>query len=168
MFQGYFFAKPKVVTEKTINPLKINQIRLLQEVAKPGVDFQILAGIIKHDVALSAKTLRLINSAYYGLQHEVKSIGQALTLLGTNELQRWLTYSSLTGLCDNKPSELIILSMTRAHFCESVGTAIKGYDNADAYFLAGLFSLLDTLTDCDLAQCLEQMQIPKVTKTALL
>ena len=168
LFQGYFFAKPKLVTEKTINPLKINQMRLLQEIAKPGVDFQILANVIKHDVALSAKTLRLVNSAYYGLSHEIKSIGQALTLLGTSELQRWLTYSSLTGLCDNKPSELIILSMTRARFCESVGTAIKGYDNADAYFLTGLFSLLDTLTDCDLAQCLERMQIPKLTKIALL
>jgi c-di-GMP-related signal transduction protein len=168
LFQGYFFAKPKIVTEKAINPLKINQIRLLQEISQPGVSFQVLANIIKNDVALTAKTLRLVNSPYYGLQHEVKSIGQALTLLGINELQRWLTYSALIGLCDDKPSELIILSMTRAHFCESVATALKGPSHADGYMLAGLFSLLDTLTGTDLLHCLEQMHIPKVTRKALL
>ncbi|HHY53609.1 MAG TPA: HDOD domain-containing protein [Clostridiales bacterium] len=168
LFQGYFFARPNIVTEKAIHPLKISQMRLLREISKPEVEFQVLANIIKNDVALTAKTLRLVNSPYYGVLHEVKSIGQALALLGLNELQRWLIYSSLVGLCDNKPSELIILSMVRAHFCENVGVALKGPLNADGYALIGLLSLLDTLTGCDMVHCLEQMQIPKVTRKALL
>jgi len=90
LFQGYFFARPNIVTEKAIHPLKISRVRLLQEISNPWVDFQVLANIIKNDVALTAKTLRLVNSPYYGVQHEVKSIGQALALLGLNELQRWL------------------------------------------------------------------------------
>ena|GEM_PF-3319530 len=71
-------------------------------------------------------------------------------------------------MCDNKPSELIILSMVRAHFCENVGVTLKGPLHADGYALFGLLSLLDTLTGCDMLHCLEQMQIPKVTRKALL
>lgn len=169
LFQGYFFAKPKVVEEKTITPLKMNQMRLLRELTSPGgVEFSKLANIIKYDVALSAKTLRLVNSAHYALPHEVKSISQALTLLGIDELYKWLNYTFLAGLSADKPSELIVLSMTRAHFCEQVAKKIKGPHMADAYFLAGMFSLLDTMTNCNLQDCLKQMQIPQVTKAALL
>ncbi|NLW79009.1 MAG: HDOD domain-containing protein [Ruminococcaceae bacterium] len=168
LFQGYYFAKPKLVMEKTINPMRSNQIRLMREIAKPDADFAALAEIIKQDLGLSARTLRLVNSAYYGPENEVKNITQAVALLGENEMRRWIIYTSLNDMCDNKPAELVVMSMVRARFCELVAKATKRGRDAEAYFLAGLFSLLDVLTDTGLEQCLSRMRMPKKTKAILL
>lgn len=168
LFQGYFFAKPKTIASKAVSPLKINQLQLIRESTKRDVDFEKLATIIKNDVGLSYKTLRLVNSAYYGLQNEVKSINQALTILGLVEMRKWLTFSSMSELCEDKPSELVIMSLARANFCEQAAKATGRQRDANNYYLAGLFSLLDTLMDTDLEKCLSSVTIPAATKRALL
>lgn len=168
LFQGYFFAKPKLVSERVVTPIKVNVLRLMQEFSKEDPDFEVLSGIIKNDLALSVKTLRLVNSAYYSLQYEVKSIVQAVVLLGVNELRKWLMYSALSSMVADKPTELVNMSMIRAYFCEYVSTAIGLQEDSDAYFLAGLFSLLDTMTDCSLEDCTARMQLPLQTRLALL
>lgn len=168
LFQGYFFAKPKTIAKKTVSPLKVNQLRLIQEIMKPDIDFKAISNIIKNDVGLSYKLLRLVNSAYYGVKHEISNINQAVVYLGKAELKKWLTFTSLAEISDNKPSELIIMSMTRAYFCEQVAKLTRKFRDADAYFLAGLFSLLDTITDSTLESCLETVMIPPVAVKALL
>lgn len=168
LFQGYYFAKPKLVMEKTINPMRFNQIRLMREIAKPDADFAAMADIIKQDLGLSARTLRLVNSAYYGLENEVKNITQAVALLGENEMRRWIIFTSLNDMCDDKPAELVVMSMVRARFCEQVAKVTKRGRDAEAYFLAGLFSLLDVLTDTSLEQCLSRMRMPQKTEAILL
>ena len=50
------------------------------------------------DPALTARILKLINSAYYGLQNPVTSISQAVTLLGRHQLQQVLVGSVLAGV----------------------------------------------------------------------
>ncbi|MDL2294685.1 HDOD domain-containing protein [Ruminococcaceae bacterium OttesenSCG-928-D13] len=168
LFQGYFFAKPNIMGQKRLSPLKLNQVRLIRELARDEMDFEAMASIVKQDIGLTYKTLRLVNSAYYGLQNEVKSINQALLLLGKNELRKWLTVSALNTLGEKKPSELIIMSMTRAKFCESAASLLGRKRDGEAFFLSGLFSLLDTLTDNSLEDNLAQMPVPALTKRALL
>ncbi|MDP1704729.1 MAG: HDOD domain-containing protein [Sulfurimicrobium sp.] len=48
----------------------------------PDLDSQHLAGKIGQDQALSAKVLRVANSAFYGLPRQVGSIQEAVTVLG--------------------------------------------------------------------------------------
>jgi len=50
---------------------------------------------VQTDPALTARILKLINSAYYGLSNPVTSISQAVTLLGRQYLQQALTGSVL-------------------------------------------------------------------------
>ena len=50
---------------------------------------------LQTDPALTARILKLINSAYYGLRNPVTSISQAVTLLGRKYLQQALTGSVL-------------------------------------------------------------------------
>ncbi len=49
-----------------------------------------LESLILKDPALAAKTLRVVNSAYYGLSRKVFSIGQAVVILGTYQLRNLL------------------------------------------------------------------------------
>lgn len=53
---------------------------------------------VQTDPALTARILKLINSAYYGLQNPVTSISQAVTLLGRHQLQQVLVGSVLAGV----------------------------------------------------------------------
>jgi putative nucleotidyltransferase with HDIG domain len=53
---------------------------------------------VQTDPALTVRILKLINSAYYGLQNPVTSISQAVTLLGRQQLQQVLVGSVLAGV----------------------------------------------------------------------
>ena len=57
-----------------------------------------IANTLQSDPALSARILKLINSAFYGLPNPVTSIPQAVTLIGREQLQQVLVGSVLSGV----------------------------------------------------------------------
>ena len=59
----------------------IKIIRMLEENTSSAKE---LEELIRHDPALSARILRLANSAFYSFRARVKTIAHAITLLGTN------------------------------------------------------------------------------------
>lgn len=61
-------------------------LRLRHVLADPGHRRRQVAEIILHDPALSARLLRIVNSAYYGMPAPVKDISQALGIIGEHEL----------------------------------------------------------------------------------
>lgn len=82
LFQGFFFCRPAMVGTRGISA---NRLALLQVVAalhQPDVELKDVEQLIARDVALSFRMLRYVNSAYFGLRGDVRSIGQALALLG--------------------------------------------------------------------------------------
>lgn len=54
--------------------------------AQPKVSIERIAGIIEQDIALSAKLLQLVNSAFFGLARDVTSVKTAVTCLGISVL----------------------------------------------------------------------------------
>lgn len=60
---------------------------LVAELENPDMSMVTLAGIVSRDVAMSAKVLQLVNSAFFGLPRHVRSIQEAITLLGTEVLR---------------------------------------------------------------------------------
>ncbi|TFW28632.1 HDOD domain-containing protein [Duganella callida] len=59
--------------------------------AEDQVDLHYLAGRIALDQALTAKTLRLANSSFYGMPSKVTSIQQAMTVLGLHSVRTLVT-----------------------------------------------------------------------------
>jgi EAL and modified HD-GYP domain-containing signal transduction protein len=166
-FQGYFFSKPVVVSGRDVQGFKLTYLRMLQEINKPDIDFPRLEKLISQDVSLSYKLLRYINSVGFGLGGAVKSIRQALTLLGQENVQKWASLVALTHLGQEKPDELLVSSIVRAKFCESLAPLVGLGPKASHLFLVGLFSHLDALLDQPLDLVLEQMPIDRDVKAAL-
>lgn len=81
-FQGYFLCRPNVVRGQRMPATRLAIMRLLAKLQVPDIEFGRLEEIVRHDISLSYKLLRLINSAFYARPTEIKSIRQALTLLG--------------------------------------------------------------------------------------
>lgn len=165
-FQGYFLSKPQVVKEKKLTGTKITIMQLLASMQIPNVEFHKIEEIIQHDVALSYKLLRLINSAYYGVRSEIKSIKQALTLLGLRQIQSWVSLLLLSE-ADNKPSELLKTAMIRGKMCELLAETLEE-PKPEILFTIGLFSVLDALMDMSLEDILNQVPLAQDVKEALL
>jgi EAL and modified HD-GYP domain-containing signal transduction protein len=145
LFQGYFFCRPAVMGTRGI---EANRLALLQVVATlndPAVELENIEQLIARDVALSFRLLRYVNSAYFGLRGEVRSIGQALALLGVENVRRWATLSVLASV-ENKPTELTLTALIRARFCELAAEQLGFISPAEAFTL-GLFSVIDGMLD---------------------
>lgn len=167
-FQGYFFCKPTIISGQDIPAYKLHYLRILQVINRPEIDFKKLGEIVKQEVSLSFKLLRYINSAYFGFRNKINSIQQALALLGEREIKKWLSLVALADMGQDKPEELIIQTLIRARFCESLAPLIGYTKRADDLFFMGMFSLIDTILSRPAAEILRDIPISDEIKDALL
>jgi EAL and modified HD-GYP domain-containing signal transduction protein len=167
-FQGYFFSKPVIVSSRDIPASKLTHLRILREIDHTELDWKRIETIIKQEMSLSYKLLKYINSAQFGLRRRVESIRQALALLGERNLRKWIALVALTGVGTDKPMELVVSSIIRARFCESISSKAGLADHAEDLFLLGLFSMIDVLTDRPMDLILNEFPISDEVKEALL
>jgi hypothetical protein len=116
-------------------------------------------------VALSFRLLRYVNSAFFGLRGEVRSIGQALALLGIENVRRWATLSVLASV-DNKPTELTLTALIRARFCELAAQQLGFVNSAEAFTL-GLFSVIDGMMDAPMHDVVASLPLAGDLRDAL-
>lgn len=167
-FQGYFFAKPEMIKTKTLSPSQIAMAELLYETSKTELDLNSITHVFERDVSLSYKLLRYANSAIFKRRNEISTIKQALVILGSSELKRFIGLMFAITANPNKPSELINLAMTRAKFCELVAHDIRSQLDDSIAFLTGLLSMIDAILDEDMASVLEKLPLSQEIKTPLL
>jgi c-di-GMP phosphodiesterase len=158
-FQGYFFYKPEIVKgkKKKLDVSRLSLMRSLAAIMNPRVSFNVLDPIISQDVGLSYKLLRLVNSGYYSLMDPVKSIQQAVSLIGLQQLRGWMMLLMMTTV-DDKPHELTAIALQRAKMCELLGKAL-GEKQPESYFLIGLLSVVDAIMDISMAQVVESLSL---------
>jgi EAL and modified HD-GYP domain-containing signal transduction protein len=166
LFQGFFFREPELLSDLGIAANRASLLNVVAALQNPDVDLPELERLIGHDVTLSFRLLRYINSAYFGLRSAVRSIGQALALLGLENLKRWATLSVLISI-DNKPPELMLTALIRARFCELAGERLA-LTSPGELFTLGLFSVIDALMDSTMESILESIPFPNDMTQALI
>ncbi|WP_409522646.1 EAL and HDOD domain-containing protein [Nitrincola sp. MINF-07-Sa-05] len=166
LFQGYFFCRPQVVEGTRLSGNRLEMLNLMAELQDSETDFARLEYLIARDVALSYRLLRYINSAAFGMRRSIESIRQVLTLLGMNKIKNIVCLILLSEI-DDKPKELMTLSMIRGKMCELLAQK-QGLDGADQYFTVGLFSLLDAIMDRPLPELVNNLPLSALVKDALL
>lgn len=167
-FQGYFFSKPVILFAKDFPIGKNNHVMLMSELAKPDMDFTDIENIIKRDVSLSFKLLTFINSACFGFRTKIDSIKHALTLLGKDEVSKWIYLLALKDMGKGKPDELMRISVIRGKFGELIAGKIKMSSRSSDIFFMGILSLIDAITNITMENVLPQMPIAEDVKDALL
>jgi EAL and modified HD-GYP domain-containing signal transduction protein len=165
LFQGYFFCQPSVVATRRIAPNRLALLQVIAALHRPDVQLADLGKLISHDVALSFRLLRYVNSAYFGLRGEVRSMGQALALLGIENVRRWATLTVLATI-DDKPSELTTTALIRARFCELAGPSV-GITGSAELFTLGLFSVLDAMMDAPMQDVVASLPLAEDVREAL-
>jgi EAL and modified HD-GYP domain-containing signal transduction protein len=164
-FQGYFFSKPKIVSGQKMPPGRMALLRLLAELQQSDIDIEKLQKIIETDVNLSVKLLRLLNSSFYSLVSKVRSIRQAIVYLGLQNIRNWASLVAM-GSVDDKPRELMTMSLVRAKMCELLCNS-EDSETRGMFFTVGLFSLLDAVFDRPMEQLLKHLPLTEEVNCAL-
>jgi EAL and modified HD-GYP domain-containing signal transduction protein len=166
LFQGFFFCRPELLHKRGIVANRASMLQVVAALQDPAVQLGRLERMISRDVGLSFRLLRYINSAFFGLRFEISSIGQALALLGVDNLKRWATLTVLASI-DGKPPELTVTALVRARFCEQAGEQLAGPRPGELFTL-GLFSVIDALMDAPIEEVVEMIPFPSDMREALI
>ncbi len=165
-FQGFFFARPRIVAGTRLTSSKVMTLRLLAALHDPDSQVEQVAALVGQEVALSYKLLRFLNSSSFSLPGKVDSIQRAVAYLGLAATRRWAGVMVLSSV-DDRPSELTRTLLVRARLCEGLCAAAR-IDDAGAAFTVGLFSGLDALLDRPLAEALDGLPLaPELTRAIL-
>jgi len=143
-------------------------LKLLALVTRDAETREIEA-ILKQDPNLSYQLLRLVNSVSFALTQKITTFGQALQLLGRRQLQRWLQLLLYASPVAGSPSPLLPRAALRAALMEGLlRHAGEHGEMLDRAFMAGMFSLLDTLLGMPLDEVLGQLNLADDLTAALL
>lgn len=168
LVQGFFFCQPEVVAGKGVAPLRTCHLQLLQALNQPEIDLGRIEQVIKSDVGLSYRILRYINSASMGVRHKVTTIHQALVMLGAEPLRKWGTLAVLSDLAGSKPKQLLITSLSRAHFCEAIARHQKRTQDTLNMFFVGMLSVIDAILNTPMAEAISQLPVSEEVTDVLL
>lgn len=117
--------------------------QLLVAVTADDPDMGELIRLVESDVLISARTLRVANSSFYGLPQQVDSVGHAVALVGLRSLQ---SMALAAVVMEQFPSHDPVLQHTLVqHWQHAVGVAVcarklapRARLSAETAFTAGL------------------------------
>ncbi len=164
-FQGYFFCRPEIVIGREVPASRLHYIRLLEMVSHSEIDMRELEKMLKQEASISYRLLRYLNSPLFGFALEIKSIRHAMAVLGEREMRRWVRLVVTVGAAEQKCSELVLMGLARARFCELLPDRL--HSNSDL-FLMGLLSIMDAILEVSMDLLLEQLPVDRETKATLL
>ena len=125
-------------------PMPIVAVKVLELLQDPDTSVKKLAETISLDSAVSARMLKIANSAMYGLSRQVTTLQNALVILGERTVRSLVLASSMSSV--NKSFGLLEKMLWE----ESIGCALAARFfssklkkvNGDEAFMVGLFSNL--------------------------
>jgi EAL and modified HD-GYP domain-containing signal transduction protein len=170
-FQGYYFARPAILSGKKISPSELVVLRLLELIGSDA-DNATIEAAVKRDALLSLNLLRLVNSRAAGPGRHIESVSQALVQLGRSQLQRWLQillYSAPDGRVE-LDSPLLQMATTRGRLLELMSQTLRPGDvaGAETAFTVGIMSLMDALLSIPMAAILDRVDVSQDVRAALL
>jgi EAL and modified HD-GYP domain-containing signal transduction protein len=169
LYSGAFFKTPDVIKLRKMSSAEVSRFRLLRlfEMQEPDID--VMSETIQTDVSVSYRLLAYLNSAAFGFPQKIKSIRQAITLLGWNKMKNWLRVSLIMEVSPNKDaSDLMLLAVQRGKFLELIAADHDywGFD-PDSLNLLGTFSLLDVMLGVSMADVVAHLPLDTKLQSAL-
>lgn len=169
LFQGYYFARPTVITGKRLRPSQITTLRLISELAQDAETSEI-EQTLKEDPSLSVSMLRLVNSVAISTQANISSLKQAILILGRQQLERWLQLLLYADPEHQNVSPLLTMAALRGRFAELIATRVSKNDTHmhDAAYMVGILSLTPSLLNQTMEDILPSLRLDAQIEDALL
>jgi EAL and modified HD-GYP domain-containing signal transduction protein len=170
-FQGYYFARPVILSGKKIEPSQLAILHLLN-LLNADADQNEIERSVKHDALITLNLLRLVNTPAVGARFRINSINHALIVLGRRQLQRWLQILLYvkSGPRQEFDSPLLLTATTRGKMMELMMERLHPGQRtgADIAFTVGIMSLMDTLFSVPMEEILDSVNVLDDVRAALL
>jgi len=122
-------------------PMPAVAAKVMELLGDPNISYQKLGEAVSSDPAVSARLLKVANSAFYSMKRQIKTLDHAIAIVGERTLRSLVLAASLEGM--NKSYGLLEKMLWE----DSIGCAIgcrilaRKFSSADPEeaFLAGLF-----------------------------
>jgi c-di-GMP-related signal transduction protein len=171
LFQGYYFARPSVLQKKRVDVSDTALLRLLQQVLQEA-DMKEIEETFRQNPGLTYNLLQLVNSVAMGLREEIKTLRHALTVLGLQQLKRWVQLVLFSHGEHGVVSPLLETAAIRGRLMELLiqkqGIAYGGRDYPDRAFMTGVLSLVDVLFETPMEHIVNQLNLADDVRQALL
>ena len=127
--------------------------RLNAAIEDPDCTFDDIGEIINIDPALTARLLRIVNSAFYGFSTQVETVTHALTIIGTDQLAQLVLATSVMNQFKGIPCDILDMDAFWRHsICAGLAArsiaALSGEYNVERFFVAGLLHDVGRLVLC--------------------
>jgi EAL and modified HD-GYP domain-containing signal transduction protein len=165
LFQGDFVCRPREIVGHNVPTASIGALRLAAGISAGDTGVDELEKAIALDPGLSLRLLRFVNSAAFSLRHQIKSVRQAIVLLGPRTVRQWAMLLLLSGI-DERRGPLLVTALSRGRTCEAIARRL-GADDADAYFFTGMLSIVDALLDKPMEEAVADLPLAEDVVAAL-
>jgi HD-like signal output (HDOD) protein len=148
-----------------ISSLPMIYTRLNEAVNNPRASIADIARIISEDAGLTARLLRIVNSAFYGIPTRVESIARAVTIIGTHELRALALATSVTTMFKGIPEDLANMDLFWRHsiacgVAARILATFRRLQNAERFFIAGVLH--------DIGRLVMYIKIPEKSREAII
>jgi|RhiMetdeSRZDD1v2_1073273.scaffolds.fasta_scaffold03164_10 HD-like signal output (HDOD) protein len=149
----------------SISSLPTIFIRINDAVNNPRSSLADIGRVISEDPGLTARLLRIVNSAFYSFPSKIDTISRAVTIVGTQQLRDLALATSVMKVFKGIPEDLINME---AFWCHSIGCGItarvlashRREANLERHFVTGMLH--------DIGRLLLFMNLPKQSRAALM
>lgn len=167
-FQGDFVGPVERVASHLIEPDATTVMRAFNLVAAHE-DVATIEELLKHDTALCYRLLCYVNSAGFGLHYRVESIRHAISVVGYDDMLRWLGLLSFAGVREQVNQKALLNSAAvRGRLVELLGQHSFSARERGHVYLVGMFSMLDRILGIPLDQAVENLNLASPINDALL
>ncbi len=117
--------------------------KINEAIVKPNSSANDIGKIISKDTSLSARLLKIVNSAFYGFPSRIDSIGRAVAIIGTRQLSSLASGVTVIHMFKDIPSDIIDMKSFWKHSIAcgvnaKIIASYQGIQNTERLFLSGL------------------------------
>lgn len=166
-FQGYLLAQPSRIPGRALDPGRLAQLRVAARLLDSECPISELEAIVRSDPVMTLQLLQLASiGAARGMRRSVRTVREALVLVGWRRLQSWVSLLLICGKGQASEEELTTALM-RARMCELAAGAVDR-SLSETAFTVGMLSTFDVLLQVPLKDVLRELPLDDDLRAALL
>ncbi len=124
--------------------------RLNAIINHPHTSIEDIGKVVSEDPALTARVLRLVNSAFWGIPGKVETISRGITLIGTQQLHDLALATSVVQMFEKLPQDLVSMQVFWRHslacaMCARTLATLRREGDTERLFAAGLLHDIGSL-----------------------
>jgi EAL and modified HD-GYP domain-containing signal transduction protein len=169
-FQGYYFSRPKMITETVFAPEKTAVMQIWKLIMNDSPVKEITEAF-EQNPTLSLQLLRYINSGMFHFKSPIKSIAQVITLVGRLPLLQWLLLlinaKEMESASQASPMQTMLINRIEVMLgLYRVIHPKAQTDESEVYFV-GLLSLIDILMGVSIRTVVDELNVDPIVCDAI-